>query len=93
MNTLLDYDFVRKLKALSFVDAVYLYGSRARGDNNERSDIDIAVECPTATDEDWLVVLDIVDNADTLLKIDCVRYDKIDNTKLLNEIRQYHILL
>ena len=28
------------------IEKVILFGSRARGDNNERADIDIAIDCP-----------------------------------------------
>lgn len=77
MNETLSYEFLDRLKALPFVDALYLYGSRARGDNAQRSDIDLAVACPSATDEDWLQVLDIIGDADTLLRIDCVRLDTL----------------
>jgi predicted nucleotidyltransferase len=72
-----DYKFVKQLKALAFVEEIWLFGSRARGDNQDRSDIDIAVICPKATDNDWLLVLGIIEEADTLLKIDCVRFDTL----------------
>jgi predicted nucleotidyltransferase len=42
---LTDYHFLQEIAALDVVDAIYLFGSRARGDNRERSDIDIAVLC------------------------------------------------
>jgi predicted nucleotidyltransferase len=71
-----EYLFIQKLKALSFVDEIWLFGSRARGDNQERADIDIAVICPKANAKDWQKILEIIENADTLLKIDCLRFDK-----------------
>ena len=73
---LTDYHFLQEIAALDVVDAIYLFGSRARGDNRERSDIDIAVFCPRATKKDWLSILNIVENADTLLMIDCIRLDE-----------------
>ena len=72
---LTDFPFLRQLTALPFVEALYLFGSRARGDARERSDIDLALMCPTATDDQWLQVLAIIEQADTLLCIDCVRLD------------------
>ncbi len=72
-----DYRFLQKLAGLPFVEAIWLYGSRARGDHRERSDIDLAIICPQATNGDWLKLLDIIDDADTLLKIDCVRFDEL----------------
>ena len=69
------YKFIAKLKSLPFIDEIWLFGSRARGDNKERSDIDLAILCPKASGSDWLEVLKIIEDADTLLKIDCVRFE------------------
>lgn len=71
-----DYRFIDKLKHLTFIDRIYLFGSRARGDDSKTSDVDLAIECPNASDTDWLKVMDIIDDADTLLKIDCIRLDR-----------------
>lgn len=73
-----NYSFIEKLKALPFVKAVYLYGSRARGDNHDRSDIDLALSCADVTRSDWRRVRDIIENADTLLGIDCVHLEEIE---------------
>ena len=70
-----NYVFLEHLKALPFVRGIYLFGSRARGSHAERADIDLAIDCPGATPVDWQKVLDIIDEADTLLAIDCVRLD------------------
>ncbi len=75
---ILNYQFIQKLKSLSFIDAIWLFGSRARGDALQRSDIDLAILCPIATEENWYQVLEIQNNADTLLKIDCVRFDQLE---------------
>lgn len=75
MNILL-YQFIQKLSQLEFVKRIILFGSRARGDHQPTSDIDLAIECPTATDYDWLSILVVIDDADTLLKIDCIRLDQ-----------------
>lgn len=76
MRSDLDYQFMDKLKSLPFVDEIWLFGSRARADNSAKSDIDIAVVCTNITENDWLKVTDIVDEADTLLKVDCIKFDK-----------------
>jgi uncharacterized protein len=73
----LPYRFIDRLKALSFVEAIFLYGSRARGDHSPRSDIDLAILCPSASRKDWLKVLEIIEESDTLLQIDCVRLDEL----------------
>jgi predicted nucleotidyltransferase len=76
MKKLLNYQFIEKLQNLPFIDEIWLFGSRARGDNRERSDIDLAIACPHATDKDWISVMDIIENSDTLLKIDCIHFNK-----------------
>lgn len=74
------YDFFQGLTNLSFIDEIWLYGSRARGDHQERSDLDLAILCPSAHKNDWLKILEIIENADTLLKIDCIRFDDLSPT-------------
>ena len=88
-----EYQFFEKLTALPFVESILLFGSRARGDNQERADIDIAIVCPKATWEDWLLVTDIIDEADTLLEIDCVRLDGLkDDSDFKNAIFRRQII-
>ncbi len=100
MTKSLHYQFIEKLKSLPFIDEIWLFGSRARGDNLERSDIDLAILCSSASDSDWLKVNDIIENADTLLKIDCVKFDQdtiskelydniLKDRKLLYDKKQY----
>ncbi len=89
-----DYSFFNQLKELPFIQTIWLYGSRARGDHQERSDIDLAISCPTATREDWSSIQEILENADTLLKIDCIRYDQLNsNDKLKQNIDQFKKVL
>jgi predicted nucleotidyltransferase len=77
------YRFYQDLIALPFVEAVWLFGSRARKDHQSRADIDLAVLCPSATLQDWQKLQKIIENADTLLKIDCIRFDIIDSKNVL----------
>lgn len=79
------YQFIRNIAKLPFVERMILFGSRARGDNEERADIDLAIDCKEAEQKDWLKVVDLVDEADTLLKVDCIRFDKLGET---NELRK-----
>jgi predicted nucleotidyltransferase len=78
-DTLLHYQFFNKLKEFSFVEEIWLFGSRARGDHQKRADIDIAIACSHASEKDWLSVLEIIEEADTLLSIDCLRLDTLDD--------------
>lgn len=79
------FQFFKNLTYLPFIEQILLFGSRALGDAQERSDIDLAIECPSATEKDWLKVLDIIEDADTLLKIDCVRLDQLSNDNPLRK--------
>ena len=78
-NNIGKYEFIKKLKDLPFVQKVILFGSRARGTNQARSDIDLALICPEVTTQQWHQVLDVVENADTLLEIDCLQFEKADD--------------
>ncbi|WP_410526067.1 nucleotidyltransferase domain-containing protein [Rickettsia endosymbiont of Ceutorhynchus obstrictus] len=68
INNTMQYSFLTNLTKLPFIKEIWLFGSRARGDNTQRSDIDIAIICPTASEGDWHKILNIIDNADTLFK-------------------------
>jgi uncharacterized protein len=75
------------------VERVWLYGSRARGDNFERSDIDLAVEAPAMDAPDWLrMKFDVVDEAPTLLLIDLVRLEEAPD-HLREQIRQEGVVV
>ena len=88
------YNFFKRLSTLDYVEKIELYGSRARGDNFERSDIDLAIYCPKATDRQWYDLLDIIDEADTLLHIDCIRLDNLDKKdNLYNHIKRDGVTL
>jgi nucleotidyltransferase substrate binding protein (TIGR01987 family) len=88
------YTFLKRISSLPFVDEVWLYGSRARGDQQARSDIDLAILCPKASAQEWRLVLSILDQADTLLKIDCVHFDSLEEEdKLKKNILQFKKVL
>ena len=88
------YSFISKLEALDFVEDIFLYGSRARSTAGPRADIDIAINCPKADSRNWSSILDLIENADTLLKIDCVRYDQLldDNPLKINVDKEKVVL-
>ena len=70
------------------IDRVILFGSRARGDNHERSDIDLAV-----SGKDFgIFALDANESLNTLLKIDFVNLDAIDQN-LRDEIDRDGVVL
>ncbi|HXF28299.1 MAG TPA: nucleotidyltransferase domain-containing protein, partial [Chlamydiales bacterium] len=82
-------EFVQKIAHLPFVDEIWLYGSRARGSEKNRSDVDLAIVCPRPNEHEWQQILAIIEDSDTLLKIDCVRFDSVkQNSLFYNEIVQ-----
>jgi len=76
---------VQQLRSFQSVDKVILFGSRARGDDDPRSDIDLSVACPRAPKEEWLKLEALIEQADTLYFIDLVRLDKASK-ELKNKI-------
>ncbi len=71
-----DYRFFKELIANPLVEAVYLHGSRARGDNRPNSDIDLGVVCNGATEEEWDGLRKkVIDNNELLVKVDISRLD------------------
>ena len=66
-------NIVERIKRNPRVEKIILFGSRARGDERERSDIDLAVVAPELTQGEWSELWTYVDEeAPTLLKIDLV---------------------
>jgi predicted nucleotidyltransferase len=67
---------VARLSGEPSVRRVILFGSRARGEAQPRSDVDLAVEAPGVSAREWLRLADMAEDADTLLSIDLVRLDE-----------------
>jgi predicted nucleotidyltransferase len=82
----------KDLSRFPSVEKIILYGSRARGDADERSDIDLAVVCPNATDREWVDIWCVVDDAKTLLSIDLMRLDKASEAFRKNVLREGKVL-
>lgn len=87
------YQFFKKLQSLNFIETIFLFGSRAQGTAQKQSDIDLAIECPKATRDQWHEVLRIINEADTLLEIDCIRLDTVTDQAFLTEINKNKIVL
>lgn len=75
---------IQKLAQEYGVQKVILFGSRARGDNRERSDIDIAVQ----GGDTFRFALDVEDKVPTLLFFDVVNLDEAVQPELLESIRR-----
>jgi predicted nucleotidyltransferase len=67
------------------IEKVYLFGSRARGDAEERSDIDLAFDAPSMKENDWTqLYFQIHEELDTLLMVDLVKLDKASKELIKN---------
>ena len=75
------------------VESIRLFGSRARGDHRERSDIDLAVSAPAATAREWDAVVEwLQDRSLTLLCTDVVRLDRA-GSKLRARVAQEGVVI
>lgn len=54
------------------VRAAYLFGSRARGDFRDQSDIDIAIDAPTMTASNFAQLWNAIDALPIAFPLDCV---------------------
>ena len=82
-------DFIIELARRLELDRVILFGSRARGDHDERSDIDLAVT--GANVGQFQFYLD--EYAPTLLKFDVIDLSRPLNSVLIESIRKDGIVL
>ena len=71
------------------LDKVILFGSRARGDNHERSDIDLAIQGGNTI----AFAASVDEDIPTLLMFDIVDLDKPIQKELLEEIRKDGIVI
>lgn len=71
------------------IEKIFLFGSRARGDFNEKSDIDIAISGGNAAG----FCLMINEDVSTLLKFDIVRLDTPIQDELRGEIEKDGVVI
>jgi predicted nucleotidyltransferase len=83
---------VQGIQQLPSVEAVLLFGSRARGDAHPRSDVDLAVQGASISPAEWQMILEWVEQAETLLPIDFIWLDEADS-QLKANILQFGIPL
>lgn len=71
---------------INTVDKIILFGSRAIGDNTEKSDIDLAFIAPNMTQKEWTeLTFALEEELDTLLFLDMIKYEDAEE-ELKNEI-------
>lgn len=74
----------------NYINKVILFGSRARGDNSPRSDIDLAIYSDKSLVE---FIEDIEMNAHTLLEFDFSDMKAIDDEFFLEQIKKEGIVI
>ena len=75
---------IRRIAEEYGVKKVILFGSRARGDYQRASDIDLAVEGGRITD----FILDVKDTTSTLLNFDIVDLEKTEQGTFLDSLKE-----
>ena len=82
-------DDIIRIAKKNGIEKVILFGSRARGDNKERSDIDLAVSGGNVLDFSY----DVEENARTLLMFDVVTLGRNISQELRDEIERDGVVL
>lgn len=67
---------VARLRETPGVRRVILFGSRARRDHHERSDVDLALDAPDLSLSDWTRLHLDIDDARTLYRVDLLQLHK-----------------
>ena len=74
---------------INTIDKIILFGSRAIGDHEEKSDIDLAFVAPKMTQEEWTELTFVLkEELDTLLFLDLIKHEEALK-ELKNEIITY----
>jgi len=75
----------------SSVDRAILFGSRAKGNFRDNSDIDIAIKGKNITYDNFASIKNKLDELDIPQKIDLILYENIDNKDLISHIERLGI--
>ncbi|MCA0972217.1 nucleotidyltransferase domain-containing protein [Halobacillus litoralis] len=62
------------------LEKVMVFGSRARGDHDDRSDVDLAIVAPNLSPSNWLHLLEDIEGLETLLKFDVVCFTQASDS-------------
>lgn len=82
-----------EVKRFPEVRAVYLFGSRARGDFRDQSDIDIAIDAPTMTASHFAQLWNAIDALPIAFPLDCVWLQAMPASPLKNMVQRDAIAL
>ncbi|MFZ4077405.1 MAG: nucleotidyltransferase family protein [Legionellaceae bacterium] len=70
------------------VDHVILFGSRARYDFHEGSDIDIAIDAPRMSAHEFSQLWNTLDDLPLIFKLDVIHLQALSNPSLLDAIKK-----
>ena len=77
-------------KKYSKINKVILFGSRARGDNGDRSDIDLAIYCEKSISD---FIEDIENNTTTLLEFDFSDMKSVNDELFIEQVNKEGIII
>ena len=77
-------------KKHSEINKVILFGSRTRGDNGDRSDIDLAIYCEESISD---FIEDIENNTTTLLEFDFSDMKSVNDELFIEQVNKEGIIL
>jgi predicted nucleotidyltransferase len=88
----ISHEIIQSILATSLshpkVQRVILYGSRARGDYHQGSDIDIAIDAPDMNHKEFVLLWNELDDLPIIYPMDIVHIQALNNTDLLKAIQQ-----
>ena len=77
-------------KKYSKINKVILFGSRTRGDNGDRSDIDLAIYCEKSISD---FIEDIENNTTTLLEFDFSDMKSVNDELFIEQVNKEGIII
>ena len=81
------YPFFDTIAAIPAVKAIYLYGSRAKGDFDDWSDIDLLIDCPDMSG--WGDVREVAATTTLLVDIECTRLQDVKDEVFKAQLEKY----
>lgn len=81
------------LRSNPAVEEVILFGSRAKGNFKDGSDIDICVKGTSLSDRDIIVLANELDELNLPWEIDLLRYEEISDKAVIEHIDRVGIVL
>lgn len=86
-------EIVNIVSGYTDIKCVMLFGSRARGDADPRSDIDLAIKAPKMDSAAWSELIEqLEEELNTLLLIDIVKFENASSDLRENIIREGKVL-